>query len=89
MNILIIILFCILLLFGIILFFRQSILKNRIEIYENIVNNIIYCQTIDKETGVADKVYINDYVNIITSILDADIQLPPNQRKYFKGRVYK
>ena len=84
MNILIIILFCILLVFGIVLFFRQSILKNRFDIYENLYKNIIYCQTIDKETGVAQKLYINDFVNIIESILEEDKQLPPNQRRFFK-----
>ncbi|MBE6131603.1 MAG: hypothetical protein E7183_07760 [Erysipelotrichaceae bacterium] len=84
MIILIIILFCILLVFGIVLFFRQSILKNRFDIYENLYKNIIYCQTIDKETGVAQKLYINDFVNIIESILEEDKQLPPNQRRFFK-----
>ena len=84
MNILIIILFIILLGFGLILFWKLSILKSRLGIYENILNNIIYCQTIDKETGVAEKVYMQDYVNIIVSILDSDMQLPPNQRRFFR-----
>lgn len=84
MTVLIIILFIILLGFGLILFWKLSILKSRLGIYENILNNIIYCQTIDKETGVAEKVYMQDYVNIIVSILDSDMQLPPNQRRFFR-----
>ena len=84
MNILIIILFILLLGFGLILFWKYSILKTRVEINENIIKNIVYCQTIDKETGVAEKLYINDFINIISSILDEDMQLPPNQRRYFR-----
>ena len=84
MTILIIILFILLFGFGLILFWKYSILKTRVEINENIIKNIVYCQTIDKETGVAEKLYVNDFVNIIESILDADKQLPPNQRRFFK-----
>lgn len=84
MTVLIIILFILLLGFGLILFWKYSILKTRVEINENIIKNIVYCQTIDKETGVAEKLYINDFINIISSILDEDMQRPPNQRRYFR-----
>lgn len=84
MTVLIIILFILLLVFGLILFFKYSVLKNRVDLQENIIRNIICCQTIDKETGVAEKMYINDFINIIDSILDEDMQLPPNQRRFFR-----
>ena len=53
----------------------------------SIINNIIYAQSIDKETGIAEELYIQTFCNMIETILIMDSQKPKKERNFFMKTI--
>lgn len=84
MNLLLIVLLVLLIISVLYCILQISIIKNENKNYKDIINNIIYAQCIDNDTGVTEELYIQNLINLIESILIMDSQKPPKERKFFK-----
>lgn len=84
MNLLLIVLLVLLIISVLYCILQISIIKNENKNYKDIINNIIYAQCINNDTGVAEELYIQNLINLIESILIMDSQKPPKERKFFK-----